>query len=144
MNPTVRKARQRAVILCVDDNPELLECLKAFLEAFGYTVLAASRGSEGLGLASIHAIDVAIVDYFMPQMNGDEFAIQMRRLRPQAPIIMLSGTTDVPTEVLNQVDAFVAKDCLSTQLLSVIAQLHDRELVPSARSTRESRLQGIN
>jgi CheY-like chemotaxis protein len=144
MNPSVRKARQRAVILCVDDNPEVLECLKAFLEAFGYTVLAASSGSEGLGLASIHAIDVVIVDYFMPEMNGDEFAIQMRRLRPRAPIIMLSGTADVPMEVLKQVDAFVAKDCLSTQLLSVIAQLHERESVSLGRLTQDSRPQGFN
>ena len=73
-------------------------------------------------LASIHSVDVVIVDYFMPEMNGKDVAIEMRRLRPQAPIIMLSGTVEVPKQVLQCVDAFIAKDHLASQLLPAIAQ----------------------
>jgi CheY-like chemotaxis protein len=91
--------------------------------------MTAPCGSQGLELASTHPVDVVIVDYFMPQMNGQEFAIEMRRLRPQAPIIMLSGAVDVPQQALNMVDAFIAKDCLSSQLLPVIAQLHGCESI---------------
>jgi CheY-like chemotaxis protein len=112
------------VVLCIDDNQDVLECEKAFLESFGYTVLTASNGGKGLELASIHSVDVVIVDYFMPEMNGQEVAIEMRRLRPQAPIIMLSGEVDIPEQALKWVDAFIAKDCLASQLLPVIAQLH--------------------
>ena len=127
--PSVHKAPERAVILCVDDSPDVLECEQAFLEAFGYTVLAAPSGIKGLELASIHAVDVVLVDYCMPEMDGHQFAIEVKRLRPEAPIIMLSWAVDIPTNVLKQVDAFVGKDCLSTQLLSVIARLHGRELM---------------
>jgi CheY-like chemotaxis protein len=112
------------VVLCIDDNQDVLECEKAFLETFGYTVLTAPSGSKGLELASVHSVDVVIVDYFMPGMSGPEVAIEMRRLRPQAPIIMLSGAVDVPEQVLKWVDAFVAKDDLASQLLPAIAQLH--------------------
>ena len=111
------------IVLCIDDNQDVLECEKAFLESFGYTVLTAPSGGKGLELASVHAIDVVIVDYFMPEMNGHEVAIEMRRLRPQAPIIMLSGEVDVPEQALKWVDAFVAKDRLASQLLPAIAQL---------------------
>jgi hypothetical protein len=45
----------------------------------------------------------------------------MRRLKPQAPIIMLSGAVDVPEQALKWVDAFIAKDCLASQLLPTIA-----------------------
>ena len=124
MPRSVGKAQQTAVLLCIDDSPDLLECEKAFLETFGYTVLTAPSGSKGLELASTNAIDVAIVDYFMPEMNGHEVAIEMRRLRPQAPIIMLSGAVDVPEQALKWVDAFIAKDCLASQLLPTIAQLY--------------------
>ena len=48
----------------------------------------------------------------------------MKRLRPQAPIIMLSGAVDVPEQALKWVDAFIPKDCLASQLLPMIAQLH--------------------
>jgi CheY-like chemotaxis protein len=121
-----------AVLLCIDDNLDLLECEKAFLETFGYTVLTAPSGSKGLELASNHLVDIVIVDYFMPEMNGQEFAIQMRRLRPQAPIIMLSAAVDVPKQALKLVDAFVFKDDVSSQLLPVIAQLQEYRSIPSA------------
>jgi DNA-binding response OmpR family regulator len=122
----IAEALQRAVLLCIDDDQEMLECERAFLEAFGYTVLIEPSGRKGLELASIHSVDIVIVDYVMPEMNGQEFAIEMRRLRPQAPIIMLSAALDVPKEALNLVDAFIAKDHLSSQLLPAIARLHER------------------
>ena len=116
---------QSKMILCIDDNQDVLECEKAFLESFGYTVLTAPSGGEGLQLASIHSVDIVVVDYFMPEMNGQEVAVEMRRLRPQAPIIMLSGALDVPEQALKSVDAFVAKDRLASQLLPTIAQFQE-------------------
>ena len=121
---SVCPAHSSGVVLCIDDNQDVLECEKAFLESFGYTVLTARSGGRGLELASIHSVDVVIVDYSMPGMNGQEVAIAMRRLKPRAPIIMLSGAVDVPEQVLKWVDAFVAKDRLGSQLLPAIAQLH--------------------
>jgi CheY-like chemotaxis protein len=97
---------------------------------WGITVLTAPSGSKGLELASIHSVDVVIVDYFMPEMDGQEVAIEMRRLRPQAPIIMLSAAVDVPEQALKLVDAFIAKDRLASQLLPAIAQLHGSGSIP--------------
>jgi two-component system cell cycle sensor histidine kinase/response regulator CckA len=121
---------QSGVLLCIDDNEDVLECEKAFLESFGYTVLTAASGGKGLELASIYPVDVVIVDYLMPEMNGQEVAIEMRRLKPQAPIIMLSGSMDVPEQALQLVDAFIAKDRLASQLLPAIAQLHGCGRIP--------------
>jgi CheY-like chemotaxis protein len=121
----VRPVRQRKIVLCIDDNEDVLECEKAFLESFGYTVLTAPSGGKALELASIHSVDVVVVDYVMPEMNGHEIALEMRRLRPQAPIIMLSGAVDVPEQALKSVDAFVAKDQLANQLLTAIVQLQE-------------------
>ena len=121
---------KRAVLLCIDDSEDVLECEKTFLESFGYTVLTAASGDKGLELASVHSVDLVIVDYFMPEMNGQEVAVEMRRLKPQAPIIMLSGAVDVPEKALNSVDAFIAKDCLASVLLPTIAQLHGCESNP--------------
>ena len=58
-------------------------------------------------------------------MSGQEVAIEIRRPKPQAPIIMLSVAVDVvPEEALNWVDAFVAKDRLASRLLPTISRLH--------------------
>jgi CheY-like chemotaxis protein len=118
------------VVLCIDDNHDVLECERAFLESFGYTVLTASSGGKGLELASIHSVDVVILDYFMPAMNGQQVAMEMRRLRPQAPIILLTEGLGVPQQTLNLVDALVAKDRLASQLLPTIAQLHRCGSIP--------------
>ena len=74
---------------------------------FGYTVLTASSGGKGLELASLHSVDVVILDYFMPAMNGQKVVIEMTRLRPQAPIILLTQGLGVPEQALNLVDALV-------------------------------------
>jgi len=129
MSPSTHPELKPAVLLCIDDNEDVLECEKSFLESFGYTVLTAATGSRGLELASMHSVDLVIVDYVMPEMNGHEVAIAMRRLRPQAPIIMLSGAVDVPEQALQWVDAFIAKDRLASQLLPAITQLRGCEFL---------------
>jgi CheY-like chemotaxis protein len=121
----------KVALLCIDDDPAVLECEKAFLESFGCTVVTASSGLEGLKLACLHSFDVVIVDYSMPEMSGQEFAIAMRRLRPLAPIIMLSGAVDVREQALEVVDAFVPKGCLASRLLPTIQLLCGSELLPS-------------
>jgi len=124
MPAAVSPALQSTVVLCIDDNEDVLECEKSFLESFGYTVLTAASGGKGLELASKYSVDVVILDYFMPEMNGQEVATAMRRLKPLAPIILLTGAVDVPKQTLKLVDVFIAKDRLASQLLPAIAQLH--------------------
>lgn len=118
------------VLLCIDDNEDVLECERLFLESFGYTVLTAPSGGKGLELAGVYPVDVVIVDYLMPEMSGKEFVLEMRRLRPQTPIILLSGEVNVPEQVLKRVDAFVAKDHLASRLLPAIAHLHGCGRIP--------------
>jgi CheY-like chemotaxis protein len=60
------KAVPKTALLCIDDDQDVLECEKAFLEAFGYIVVTASSGREGLELAGLRSFDVVIVDYCMP------------------------------------------------------------------------------
>ena len=47
-----------AALLCIDDDQAVLECEKAFLESFGYSVVTASSGPEGLKLAALHSFDL--------------------------------------------------------------------------------------
>jgi len=118
------------VLLCIDDDEDVLECEKSFLESFGYTVLTAPSGGKGLELAAMYPVDVVIIDYLMPEMNGQEFAIEMRRLRPRAPIILLTAAANVPEHTLNLVDALIAKDRLASHLLPAIAHLHGCGRIP--------------
>jgi CheY-like chemotaxis protein len=63
---------QSEMFLCIDDNPDVLECEKAFLESFGYTVVTAPGPQRGLKLAARHSVDVVIVDFLCPRWTGAE------------------------------------------------------------------------
>jgi CheY-like chemotaxis protein len=132
MSPSHVMALPKITLLCIDDDRTVLECEKDFLESFGYTVMTASSGREGLEIAGLRSFDVVIVDYCMPEMDGQEFAIAMRQLRPLTPILMLSGSVDVPGQALKVVDAFVPKGCLASQLMPAIALWVDAESFPSS------------
>jgi CheY-like chemotaxis protein len=117
-----RPLDQCKMILCIDDNPDVLKCEKA-RKLWIHTVLIAPAGGEDLELTSMYPVDLVIVDYFKSEMNGQGVAIELRRLMPHAPIILLSGAVDVQEQALKWVNTFLAKDRLATQLLPAIAQL---------------------
>ncbi len=81
-----------ALILCVDDNADGLAVRKVFLEAFGYQTLIATSGLTAIKLAEQHAIDVVLLEYEMPGMDGEEVAVILKNRWPTLPIIVLTGS----------------------------------------------------
>jgi two-component system alkaline phosphatase synthesis response regulator PhoP len=111
------------VVLCVDDDEAIRSLLKTALEQFGYAAVVASNGREALRLAAQHRLDAVIVDYSMPDMNGGDVALEMKRLRPDVPIILFSGSQDLPSSTRTHVDAFVAKSERLSTLVAVLQRL---------------------
>jgi len=83
---------QRGTILVVDDNVDIREFVKGFLEAAGYTVVTAAHGEEGLRFFEEHqsSIMLLLTDVLMPKMNGFELANRVRRINSQLRILFLS------------------------------------------------------
>jgi len=111
------------VILCVDDEAIGLSVRKMLLESRGYRVLTAESGPDALVLFSSEDLDLVILDYLMPGMNGDVVARKMKDLRPDLPIIMFSAYVDLPGETLELVDKSVTKGEAPIVLLKAIAEL---------------------
>lgn len=109
-------------ILCIDDNESILYYEKTLLERAGYAVFTAASADQALRLATMCEIDAVLLDYEMPGMNGDEIARELKRVRPELRIMMLSGG-EVPKHVLTLVDAFAHKLDASRELLPMIADL---------------------
>jgi len=103
------KAVKSKTVLCVDDEKIGLRVRKIMLESRGYHVLTASDGTEGLKLFDENPVDVVVLDYFMPELNGGEVAAEMRRRRPGVPIVLLSAYFSLPPEALEAADAFITK-----------------------------------
>lgn len=113
-------ARQ-VTILCVDDEADTLLLRRKLLENQGFGVLTALSGSEALRLlAEQRPVDLVLVDYVMPEMRGDEVAGELKRLRPELPVIMMSGYPELPVDLLEMVDGYIRKGQDPDVVLGVI------------------------
>ena len=84
----------KATILVVDDEPRILDLLKRSLGHNGFTVLAASSAAEALGTFQARPVDVVITDVVMPGKDGLALAREIRSLRPELPVVFMTGYTD--------------------------------------------------
>ena len=80
-------------ILLVDDDPNILTMLGKQLEHWGYQVLTASSGEEGLARAQAEAPDLILLDIMMPKMRGREVCASLKAAPATAkiPVIFLSA-----------------------------------------------------
>jgi CheY-like chemotaxis protein len=113
----------RKTILCIDDDDSMLRYQRALLERRGFTVLTAASARQGLQIAVACAVAAVIVDCHMPDMNGHELATEIKRLRPQVPIVMVSSDDEIAEQALKVVDAFVSKNDAPSRLLPVITRI---------------------
>jgi CheY-like chemotaxis protein len=78
-------------ILCIDDDSINLLVLKHLVHSMGYTIASASSGEEGLAILKNKAIDLVLLDIYMPQMDGFETAAAIRALHVGMPIVFISA-----------------------------------------------------
>lgn len=78
-------------VLLVDDEREFIEILSQRLKTRGLQVKAVTSGKEALVIIEDQNIDVAVVDFAMPGINGIETLKQIKEKRPDIEVIMLTG-----------------------------------------------------
>jgi len=83
----------RGMVLVVDDEPVVRKIATTSLERYGYTVVTAENGREGVErFRELHSqLSIVILDMTMPVMSGEEALQQMRVTNPQVPIVLSSG-----------------------------------------------------
>jgi CheY-like chemotaxis protein len=112
--PTVSLASGQERILFIDDEPALVNMGKAFLESLGYDVVTETSSREALALfiRQPDGFDLVITDMTMPEMTGERLAKELRRIRPDIPIILCTGFTHHLNEEEAKaigIDAFLMK-----------------------------------
>jgi signal transduction histidine kinase len=83
------------VVLTIDDDQAVRESLANFLEDFGYIVLQAADGQEGLAVMAESHPDMVMVDLRMPRMDGLQVLARARELAPETPVMVISGAGDI-------------------------------------------------
>jgi PAS domain S-box-containing protein len=119
-------ARGSGTIVVVEDDASVREMTGRILENGGYTVLAAESAEKALDLlAGGRHVDLVITDMVMPGMNGMELSLAVQQMRPELPVLFISGYTDDPGIRLGVPDGlpFLLKPFHTNELLNKVAEL---------------------
>ncbi len=125
--------RRPAAILCVDDDPVVLDLQRAVLKMAGFSVKTAGDSREALLEFRRQVPDSVVLDYEMPGTTGAALAAQLRRISPEVPLILKSGWIAVPDHELSLFDRILPKGLAAGLLVHVL-----RELLSISDASRSS------
>jgi PAS domain S-box-containing protein len=118
-------------ILVVDDEEAVRSTTRRALERAGYTVIAATDGADAVRLFTEHdgAIDLVVTDVVMPGLGGRELVGRLKIMRPDLPVLFVSGYTEEGVRkqgVLEPGSAYLEKPFTPEKLLRMTRAILDR------------------
>src|SRR5208283_3415875 len=85
-------------VLVIDDEPLTRKVFSEFLTGEGFSVAAASSGSEALSILSMEIPDIVLLDFGMPGMDGISVLKEIKGRTPELPVIMITSHADLSVE----------------------------------------------
>jgi len=130
----VAPPRGRETILLVEDEAQIRDVAARALQAQGYTVVVAADGAEAvrIGRERLREIDVIVTDLVLPLLGGREVVARLRRLRPDLPVVYMSGYapgTIPDREIVDRQAAFLPKPFTPQTLGLRVREMLDRRPV---------------
>jgi DNA-binding response OmpR family regulator len=119
-------------ILVVDDEPQIVRLVRAYLEEAGFRVVTASDGEQALYVARHERPDLVVLDVLMPRMDGLEFTRRIRRER-NIPIIMLTARADESDRIVGLelgADDYVTKPFSPREIVARVRAVLRRAQAP--------------
>jgi len=111
----------RRLVLSVDDEPAILLTRERILEFAGYRVVSAKDGEQALQLFAEQPVELVLLDFKMPGVDGGIVAQRMKSSKPWVPILLVSAS-EVSDETLATVDCRIDKGHGPVPLLEKVAE----------------------
>jgi DNA-binding response OmpR family regulator len=92
-------------LLCIHRDPDQLDLLREN----GYELVTATNGSDGLRLLMSRPVDAIVLEYHLGLLDGAVVAAEIKKAKPQLPIVMVADDLELPEGALTSVDALVTK-----------------------------------
>jgi YesN/AraC family two-component response regulator len=109
----MRRTNDPVRVLIIDDEAQFRKMLRQFLESSGYEVVEAANGDEGVKLFFEKPADMVISDIIMPEKEGIETVMEIKRQFPDAKVIVVSGGgwygTDLDFDMAEKLGALTLK-----------------------------------
>ncbi|MFL7867462.1 MAG: response regulator transcription factor [Anaerolineales bacterium] len=116
-------------ILCIEDEPEMIDLIRLILGRRGFEVVGAAGGKEGLEKVRQHPPELVLLDLMMPDMDGWEVYQQMKAddKTKNIPVIVVTAKAQSIDKVLGlhiaKVDDYIAKPFSPQDLLNSVEKV---------------------
>ena len=94
-------------VLCVENHPQHMGALRDMLEAAGYEVMAATTGLQAIRLLATAHIDGVLLEYDLPDATGSSIRAEMKRVKPDVPVLLFTGVGSQTPFLLRFFDAYL-------------------------------------
>lgn len=101
-------SERKSTILLVDDEELPLMLRKLVLEKHDYGVITATSAADAVKILKSNHVDLVLTDQLMPGGTGTDLAREIRQLRLQLPVVLLSGVNEIPHDA-DAADLFISK-----------------------------------
>lgn len=123
-------------LLCIHRDPAQL----SLLQENGYELVTATNGSEGLRLLMTHSVDAIVLEYHLGLLDGAVVATEIKKAKPQLPIVMLADHLELPDGALKSVDALVTKADGAHFLWATVHFILNMKPDPGEQATRSAQV----
>jgi CheY-like chemotaxis protein len=113
----------KPLILCIEDDPVYLTLRRKVLEKAGYNVIGVTTMRDALKVLRETPVCATIADHMLQGISGTELAKKMKRIKPDVPIVLFSGT--VP-ERLENIDVYLNKGEPLAEFLKIVHSVVER------------------
>lgn len=121
------------LILCIEDEPEMIDLIRLILNRRGFDVRGANGGKEGLDIIRKDHPDLVLLDLMMPEMDGWEVYQQMKAddATRNIPVIVVTAKAQSIDKVLGlhiaKVDDYIAKPFSPQELMTSVDNVLERK-----------------
>ena len=111
-----------SLLLCVGDQPELLQSRKKDLEQLGFEVVNATSSADAVSALERTEVTAVLLEYQPEGLDAEILASEIKQRFPQQPVILICPYADIPERVLWLVDEFMMR----SEPLEVLLEIVDR------------------
>ncbi|HUC30464.1 MAG TPA: response regulator [Candidatus Acidoferrum sp.] len=94
-------------VLCVENYAEYRDALKYMLEQAGYEVTSATTGKQGLAMFASQYFHGVLLEYDLPDATGSTIRSEMKRMKPEVPVLLFAGIGSQTPFLLRFFDSFI-------------------------------------
>lgn len=119
-----------ASILLIEDDLTFSRILEGFLTKKGYQVIISNKGKDGLKTFETKSFDFVLLDYRLPDITGMDVLLEIKKVRPSVPVVIMTSFTDIRTAVKaikSGAYEYITKPVNPDELLMILQQALKKE-----------------